>query len=257
MLAISNLAWDNVESEKYFDTFKKIGINKIECVLTKIKDWGGLTLEDIIDYKNHLNKENIQPYSIQSLFYNIKCDSFKDDDLTMSHFIRLIEYSKILGVKILVLGSPNLRKKYDNWETEVVNLFKKVDGLLDNTGIVLTIEPNASEYGGQYFTKISEIVEFIKNSKFSNIKTMIDTHNLILENCDPTIEFIKHNDYISHIHVSEIGLAPIIKTETHELFSKKLMEFGYDGVITYETKKDDKFIESLEVFNGLYKNKKI
>lgn len=254
MLAISNLAWDYHESEEYFDVFKNIGINKIECVLTKIKDWDKLTLNDVIKYKNFLYNSNIEAYSIQSLFYNIKCESFKDDDVTIKHFMRLIEYAKILGVKILVLGSPNLRKKYNNWETEIVNLFKKVDVLLSNTGIILTIEPNASEYGGQYFTKISEIVEFIKTNNLTNIRTMIDTHNLTLENCDPTIEFTKYNDYINHIHVSETGLNPIIETDTHNIFSKKLIEFSYNGVITYETKKDDKFIESLKLFNNLYKN---
>jgi sugar phosphate isomerase/epimerase len=257
MLAISNLAWDYHESEEYFDVFKKTGINKIECVLTKIKDWDDLTLKDIIEYKSFLDYSNVEAYSIQSLFYNIKCDAFKDDDLTIKHFTRLIQYAKILNVKILVLGSPNLRKKYDNWETEIINLFKKVDALLNNTGIILTIEPNASAYGGQYFTKLSEIVEFIKNNELTNIRTMIDTHNLILENCNPTIEFVKYNDYINHIHVSETGLAPITENETHRVFSKKLVESDYSGVITYEAKKDNKFIESLKVFNDLYKNKKI
>jgi sugar phosphate isomerase/epimerase len=39
-----------------------------------------------------------------------------------------------------------------------------------------------------------EVVDSIKN--YSNIKTMIDTHNAILANTDPMEEFKKYQEYI-------------------------------------------------------------
>ena len=256
MLAISNLAWDYVESEKCFKHFKSLGINKIECVLTKVKDWDDLTLNDIIEYKKELEYYDITPYSIQSLFYNIKCENLVDKECVISHFKRLIEYAKILKIKILVLGSPNLRKKCKNWEIDIFEVFHELDNLLDNSGITLVIEPNASIYGGEYFITISEIVTFIKQHDFKNIKTMIDTHNVLLENLDPSIEFYKFNDYISHIHISEVDLNPITNFSLHEKFSNTIKDMCYNGVVTYEIKKNTGVFESIEMFNKIYNNKK-
>jgi len=55
-LALSNFAWDNDESKVIFKTLKNNDINNIECVLTKIKPWNDLTIDDIKNYKKELKK---------------------------------------------------------------------------------------------------------------------------------------------------------------------------------------------------------
>ena len=81
------------------------------------------------------------------------------------------------GIKIIVFGSPSLRKGDKNI---LLNIFDSIDDKLKEKQIYLCVEPNSSYYGGEYYCSLDEIVPDIK--KFSNIKTMIDTHNLILEN---------------------------------------------------------------------------
>lgn len=253
-LAISNFAWDNKDSVSFFSEMKKTGLSKIECVLTKIKDWSELTINDIIDYKKSLDYSNITPYSIQSLFYNVKCEKITEKKVVLNHFNKLIEYSKILGVKILVFGSPNIRKFEDNWENVISDIFISVDNMLNQTGITLVIEPNASIYGGDFFKTPSEIIKFIKTNRLNNIRTMIDTHNLELENLDPTIEFLNNFDYISHIHVSEKKLQPITNNKKHKEFSDAIKLKNYKGVITYEILKCDSINESIKDFVKIYQN---
>jgi len=188
-LSLSNFAWDTQESEETFNTLKKIGIISIEGVLSKLNSWEELSDTKIVEYKTLLNSHRISILSLQSLFYGVKCDSILDEDNFINHFSKLIEYSKLLSVKVLVFGSPSLRKKSTGWDVSLSSIFKKLDTLLDGTGIQISIEPNSKIYGGEYFFTVPEIVDFITLNGFKNIKTMIDTHNIILEDSDPIKEF--------------------------------------------------------------------
>lgn len=252
-LSISNLAWDTNETELIFTELNKIGIKSIEGVLTKLNDWDNLTDNDIIRFKKLLDSYNISIMSLQSLFYNVKCDSILDEDNFINHFKKLLHFSKLLSIKILVFGSPSLRKKSEGWEESVSKIFKKLDLLLEGTDIQISIEPNSKIYGGEYFFTISEIVNFITLNKLQNIKTMIDTHNLILEGEDPIKSLDIYLNKINHIHVSEKSLQPIKNSTFHTNFSSKLKELNYDGIVTYEVIKCENIINSLEKFYQIYK----
>lgn len=252
VLALSNFAWDKENDNLIFNKIKQVGFSNIECVLTKIKDWSELTTQDIIDYKIYLNNENIKPHSLQSLFYNVKCTGINDVEVIVNHFNRLIEYAKILDTKILVFGSPGLRKTVDGWENNISIIFKEVDKLLMGTDIIVVIEPNAPDYGGEFFHTVSEIVGFIKKYDFKNIKTMIDTHNLEMQDLNPTFEYLKNIDYISHIHVSERGLKEIIPKDSHYSLSDAMKKSDYKGIITYEVNKCENLLTSIEEFYKIY-----
>lgn len=252
-LALSNFAWDSHESNNVFEILKKNNINQVETVFTKIKDWSELTIDDILEYKEQLISFGIEPYSAQSLFYNVKCDNMNDVDIIVSHFSKLIEYSKILGIKRLVFGSPGLRKKIGNWKESTKNVFSHVDDMLIDSDIKVLIEPNTSSYGGEYFHTVSEIVNFIDSNGFKNVSTMIDTHNSILENNDPNVELITYFDYINHIHISEPKLQMITENEFHLNFSDIIKKIGYNQTITYEVMKCENIMENIPVFSKIYK----
>lgn len=252
-LSLSNFAWDTCDTELVFTELKKIGINSIEGVLTKVNDWDNLTNDEITNYKNLLDSYGISIMSLQSLFYNVKCDNILDETNFINHFKKLIEFSKILSINVLVFGSPSLRKKKEGWEESISKIFKKLDSLLDGTGVQISIEPNAKVYGGEYFFNLSEIIDFITSNNLRNIKTMIDTHNIILEGEDPITLFKYYQDKINHIHISENKLVPIKDLIFHNKFSLVLKEFKYNGIITYEVMKCKNIMDSVKKFYEIYK----
>jgi sugar phosphate isomerase/epimerase len=252
-LAVSNLAWDNYETEYFLPSLKEIGVDKIECVLTKIKPWSELKTTDILEFKEKALKHGLEPYSIQSLFYGVNCSSFLDKEIMLKHINKIVEYAKLLGVKILVFGSPTLRKKYDGWESDVYSFFISVEEILKETDITLVIEPNSTHYKSDFFCSVSEITYFLKKNSFKTIKTMIDTHNLILENLQPSIEFLQNMEYIHHIHISEVGLKEVDFDEKHLIFSNVLKSSNYKDVITYEVIKHENIIKSVQKFFEIYK----
>lgn len=251
-LAISNFAWENNEHEFVFNELKKNQITKIETVLTKIKDWSVLNSDHILNYKKELDGYGVEAYSMQSLFFNLPCQNLCDKDIIVPHTTRLIKYSNILGIKVLVMGSPSLRMICEEWKYKLVNVLKIIDDMLDSTDIKLVIEPNSSIYNGKYFHTLGEIVLFLDINDFRNIKTMIDTHNSILENSDPIIELNHFFDYIEHIHVSEVKLTPLVGIPFHEKFSNEIKKCGYDKTITFELGMFDNFSNSINTFSKIY-----
>jgi sugar phosphate isomerase/epimerase len=251
-LALSNLAWDFDENEKIFSDLKTLEINNIEGVLTKVSSWENLNEEKIHSFKKLLQQNGLKIFSLQSIFFGVACEGLHDSKIVIPHIEKLISYSKILGVEILVLGSPNLRKKVEGLEQKLKETFETIDSILFNSNIKICIEPNTKSYGGEYFHDLDEITEFIKKNNFLNVKTMVDTHNLLLENLDPSLEIEKHINYVEHIHVSEPKLLPLHDFELHKKFSETLKKLNYNKVITYEVAKHNNLIDSLKNFISFY-----
>lgn len=251
-LAVSNLAWDTNNENQIFKHLNSLGINKIEGVLSKLGNWDTLDSKKIIEYKNYLNSNSIEVKSLQSIFFNTGISDIRETDKIISHIKKLISLSEILGVNVLVFGSPNLRKNSIGIDEHLVELFYNIDSLLMNTDIELSIEPNMKEYGGDFFVKIKDIVSFIEDNNFKKIKTMIDTHNLEGEDDDVCECFIKFKNLINHVHVSEKKLSPITPSTKHTLFSDELKKHNYNGIITYEVFPNDSLIDSISTFKKTY-----
>jgi sugar phosphate isomerase/epimerase len=254
VLGVSNLAWEIKETSQVLKKLQKLGITSIEGVPSKIADWDKLDANAVKQFKQKLTNNNINIPSMQSIFYGIECSDISEVEVILEHFNRVIEYSKILGTHILVFGSPQLRKKIKDWDIILNQIFTRLDDMLDNTGITVVIEPNAKIYKGEFFNTVEEIVLFIEHNKLRNISTMIDTHNILLENQDPLVVFPKYFTYIKHIHVSEVGLNQLIDQQFHKNFSKAIFHSNYTGMITYELLPCKKLINELITFLKIYKN---
>lgn len=246
-IALSNLAYD-ITDISALKKMKDLNINFTEVALTKISNWNELDYSNINLVGSILKTYNISYYSIQSLFYGVKIENLNQSDLIINHLSKIIDYGKSMNVKKLVFGSPMLRK---NWSEDTIKTFHLIDESLSGSKMELLIEPNSIEYGSEYFFNLKEIVDFIKINKFNNIKTMIDTHNILLSNNNPIEDIETYYDYISHIHISEKKLAPIEECDFHYKLSEKIKEVKYNKVITYEVLKHSDI--KLETFVKIYK----
>lgn len=250
-IAISSLAWTPDTEETTFSVLKKCGISNVEIVFSKIKPWDVLVEKDIIDYRSKLDNYNLCAISTQSLFYGTNID-ISDTDRVLNHFEKVINYCNILGIKILVFGSPSMRKGTPDVTN---NLFYQLDKILKTNNVQLAIEPNAKIYGGNYWHTVADIKNTLVKNQYTNISSMIDLHNLELENIDPVQEFLINKDIIKHLHISEVGLKPINNNLKHQQFSNVLKSLNYGGIITYEvlsTDNKDILFDSIRYFSQTY-----
>lgn len=249
-LSISNLAWDHKDLESTLKILQKYKIKKVEGVLSKINKWDLIDDNELKNVKTMLESFDVGMGSIQSIFYDVNIESLNEKNKFTQHINKLIEFSKILGFNVLVFGSPNLRNGF-NYEI-IVDVLKNVDVVLLENNITMCIEPNSKIYNGEYFHTITEISEFLKSNNFTNIKTMVDTHNLILEGEDPVEMIEKYFNQVHHIHVSENKLLPLSNLVFHKKFSEKIKSLKYDGIITYELLPCDNLENQIKTFTEIY-----
>lgn len=247
-IALKDLKKDNLVKIKNFN---------LEISFNNIDSWDDLTEEKLIIFKRQCDEFNISLKSAQSLFYNKvhlgDCISKNNNEKLLSHIDKIINFVKILKIEVLVFGSPTLRKDFKKNEKYIIDFFKYIDDKLIGTNCVLCIEPNSKYYGGEYFHTIGEIVNFIVTNNFSNIKTMIDTHNLQLENQDIKESIYNFKDFINHIHISEINLSEINLNyeliNTIKLINKNLncnyINYESKSISTKSINKFKKIINSL------------
>ena len=248
-IGLSHLAFD---SDEIYKEIKELGFSYVEGVLTKIASWDSLSQTGLNQFKSRLNDNTLECYSIQSIFFNTPITSLCDEKVLV-HFCKLIEFCKMLDTKIMVLGSPTLRKIEPDYWKKLDKLFCNLDELLEDTGIKVVIEPNCGLYKGQYFYTCSEIKCFIKANNLHNIRTMIDTHNLLNEGMDPIKEFERNIEFIDHVHISENGLEPVNRIDFHYMFASALKSNFYNQGITYEVKKSENIKDSIKIFADIYK----
>lgn len=250
-LGLSHLCISQENQKEVLQTMSDLGVNNLEIVFSKINSWQNITDEDITSFKEKLSSFGIDSKTTQSLLFGVNITSFSDQSF-VNQMIKVIETSKKIGVHTLVLGSPGQRKRTEDYHEKVSKNFQYINKVLVENGVMLCVEPNTKIYGGEYFFDVQEIVSWIIKNKYSNIKTMIDTHNSLLEGKNCLDEFIEFKDFIHHIHISEHGLNNFSKSELHQSFANLLKVEGYSHMITYEVKSNPNLIESIQMFHQTY-----
>ena len=248
-IAISNLAFNKNNIDTILNILKKNNIKYIEGVLSKIEDINKINNYDVKKYNGILKKQDISFCSFQSIFFGSEINSFNDQNC-IKFLNKIINLCKITDARILVLGSPNLRSK--NSKKNLSKILKTIEKNLLKNNMYLCIEPNSKIFNGNYFYDLKEISEFIYENEYTNIKTMIDTFNLINEKFDPIEEYIKYKDIIKHIHVSEKNLMPISDKKFHYEFSNFIKKTNH--IVTYELREIENIEFYIENFCKIYKN---
>jgi sugar phosphate isomerase/epimerase len=248
-LGISNLAWGDLKTPDLIPMLIGNNIKYIEVVLPKHINWNNANLTELQKFHDHLEYNGILIKSTQSIFFNSGIDNYYDDGF-VNHIVKVSDICREIGVTHLVLGAPNMRKNED--PVGLGNKFSYIDNVVRENNQILLLEPNSRIYGGNYFYKVDEIVRFIDEIKFSNIRTMIDTHNIILEGEDPTDVFLKYREYIKHVHVSEANLSGFISSNRHKELAKTLKENEYSGLIIYEAKPTLNLVDEIKNFSKTY-----
>lgn len=247
-LAVTDTGFDKLEDVAV--DLQNNSISYIEIVPTKNAPYSKDTLSNLLEYKKQINGISLAPYSLLSLFYGTDVKDLSEVSAIKYHLDYLNNIMVELDCNLMVFGSPNLRKKIPGWESYIDEILIHIDKVLSISGKYLIIEPVAIQYGAEFFNTIEEIVTYLDKMNFTNIFTMIDTHNSFLEKTNPIEEYKRFKNYIKHIHVAEIGLGKITNKTFHKEFANVLQDYEY--TITHEIRDREKFKESLRLFGAIY-----
>lgn len=217
-LGVSNIAWDSKDRLKYYKLLKKENFLGLEIApkifLYNHKNFLKPSKIKLRNNLNEIKKYNLQLISMQSLLYQSNdCHLFMNSKFRKNFENRMIDVINLAGalnVPNLVFGSPKNRiipadMAYLKAEKIALKTFRKLGNIANKNNTVLSIETNPKEYGTNFLTHISQTYRFVRKVKSPNIKMILDTGELIINNELKQIDkiLIKFIKYINHVHISQ------------------------------------------------------
>lgn len=244
-IIVSNICWSEDIDYKIYD---KYGIDSIE--VSPSKHFGVNYINEDIEFFDKFKDDNI--YSFQSIFFGKNFTIIDNYDEVLSHLKKIIDISEYLSIKSIVFGSPKVRiVNNENDYNTIFKFFKEISEYLNNKCVILCLEPNSKGYGCNFLTNTDETSIFIKKVDSYNIKMVIDTGCMQMENEYILSSIEKHKEIIEHVHFSAPRLTNLFEYKdiiNYKLIMKKLEEISYDKKITIEMLNKSK----LEIDKNLY-----
>ncbi len=155
----------------------------------------------------------------------------------LERLLKFIDFAEILNCVVIVgciRGNIPDRGLYGKYEERLGNVLKIADEYASGKGVTIVIEP-INRYENNYLCNTYEISDFIKKYNFSNVKILVDTFHMNIEEKD-FCKTIKDNiSNIAYVHFADsnrwfpnnghIDFLSILRT---------LKESGYKGDISAE-----------------------
>lgn len=129
------------------------------------------------------------------------------------------------------IDSTDERSQFKNYLTECL---EECNEYANGKGINLALEP-INRFQEDFFNSILDCKKYLDKIQFSNIKMMIDTFHMNIEDADMWRSIRQAKDYIIHVHYSDNNrLAPGMGHFDFPEMTKVLQEINYKGYISAE-----------------------
>lgn len=232
-LVVSNICVKNISQFQFSCILKLYGIQNVQVApTTLINSWDNLSTMKL----DLFQQNGIKVYSLQSIAYGLnELNIFENSEPLLIHLKKVIDYSILHGIKVLVFGCPKNRRIVgtDNDET-FCTFFRKLSDYIGEHDLMICIEQNSKKYGCNYINTIKEAGTIVTKINSKNIKMMVDIGNAIME--EDTIEdMVLFKDIIYNIDISNESMAPFLeKTHRHIKFIEILKDMNYTRNINLE-----------------------
>ena len=216
-LAISNIAWDKADDEAVYAAMQQNGFTGLEIAPTRIfPEYPYENLTGAALFGGYLlNRWGFHVPSMQSIWYgqtgNI-FDPVQAEEL-LDYTAEAFQFAHTINCPSLVFGCPkNRRLDPPHTAAEGDAFFAKAGALASHYDVVLAIEATAA-----WNTTAPGTAESEQRLR----------------------DFVDDIKYVSHVHISEPGLEPIVPRQEHKELAMLLKAVGYSGDVSIEMKRTD------------------
>ncbi len=116
-------------------------------------------------------------------------------------------------------------------------VFAKAGALASHYDVVLAIEANPPVYTN-YLNNTADAFAMVKRLQSPGLAVNLDLSTMI-SNGERLRDFVDDIKYVSHVHISEPGLEPIVPRQEHKELAMLLKAVGYSGDVSIEMKRTD------------------
>ena len=218
-LAISNIAWHKEDDEAVYTAMQQAGFTGLEIAPTLIfPEMPYENLTSALLFGGYLkNQWGFSVPSMQSIWYGQTGNIFNpaDAEHLLDYTAEAFQFAHSLG-ETERLGGLDLAARY---------------------GVRLAIEANPPMYTN-YLNGTAEAFSLVKRLDNPGLAVNLDLSTMLAQG-EKLQNFVDDLKYVSHVHISEPGLAPIQKRPEHKELALLLGAVGYRGFVSVEMARTD------------------
>jgi len=221
--------------EKAFSMAKELGFDGIEISVADSKEISVSELRDLIN-KYQINISAIATGGAavrDGLIFSSPDESIRQSAVQRikkhidfaSHFKAVVVIGLIKG---WVIGN------YSQSEEYITECLKECNEYAKEKSIDIALEP-INRFQEDFFHSILDCKKYLDKVQLSNVKMMIDTFHMNIEDADMWEDISQAKNYIIHVHYSDSNrLAPGMGHFNFLKMTKVLKEIEYEGYLSAE-----------------------
>lgn len=243
-LSISNIAWKEERDREVYALMEQYGFSGLEIAPTRIiRENPYDKPTEIKNWLADLNREYafVIP-SMQSIWFGRQENLFGSEEernALLAYTKKAVGFAEAAGCKNLVFGCPRNRNVQEGADVKTaVSFFKELGEYAERKGTAIGMEANPPIYNTNYINDTASAIELVKTVNSDGFKLNLDLGTMIYYQED--IAMLEGAvPLISHVHISEPGLAPIEERKLHRELSALLKRENYNGYVSIEMGKQE------------------
>lgn len=241
-LAASNIGWVQQDDARILATMKRVGYTGLEIAPTRVLPQSPYThLPQAQDFARQMAQEGFSIPSMQSIL-NGKTENLFDPQgaqALLAHLQSAYAFAQSVHCPSLVFGCPrNRQMPPEGCVQDADPFFVQAAQLAAQAGVVLALEPVPPCYSTNFLNRVQDTFAYVRRLSVPGLTVNFDL-GALLTNEEPLSLLENELDLVSHIHISEPGLAPICPRPEHCQLADLLRANGYTGFVSIEMKTTD------------------
>ena len=242
-LAASNIGWAVQDDERVWQKMKELGYQGLEIAPTRVfperpyDNLPGIALFAGVMYQ----KYGFVIPSMQSIWYGQQGNIFEAADVNRleDYTFEAFRFAQSCRCPSLVFGCPRNRNVPAGHSPEEADFFfGRLAVRAEQCNTHLALEANPPIYNTNYLNTTREAFDLVKRINHPGLTVNLDLGTMI-QNGEQLRDFAGDLKYVSHIHVSEPGLAVPEKRPLHKELAMLLHAVDYRGFVSLEMKTSD------------------
>lgn len=237
--SISNIAWQTQQDQEAYERMMQYGYDGLEIAPARIYPKNPYDrIKEIKIWAEELrSRYGFAIPSMQSIWYGRQeqlFGSLSERQILLNYTKKAIDFAKACGCKNLVFGCPKNRVLPKGKDSGLaVSFFKEIGDYAAASGTVIGMEANPPLYHTNYINNTMEALDLIERTGSAGFLLNLDVGTMLYnkESADELRGMVR---YISHVHISEPGLALIRPQKLHRELYEVLSGEQYQGYISIE-----------------------
>ena len=242
-LSASNIGWAAEQDEQVWPLLQGLGYAGLEIAPTRVFPQepyrclpGAALFAGVMRQKYGF----VIP-SMQSIWFGQTGNIFnqKETQGLEEYTLAALEFANACRCRNLVFGCPRNRNiPQGHTAAEAEGFFERIGWLAAQKGAVIALEANPPIYNTNFLNTTAEAFALAEKLDSPGMGVNLDVGTMIANGERPG-DFAAHMQRVSHVHISEPGLAPIEARPLHKDLALLLHAVGYQGFVSVEMKATD------------------